>query len=396
VALVEALRFGGRVDDLRRRAHRFAFRFRQAVLVVVVAIDARRVDRHRAVEEDRHVGDAPVALEQVDQVHQGLRAADGEGGNHHHAAALEGAVQDLRHFLGDIARRVAALAVGRFDHQAVGRRQRIGCHHYQIMGAPQIAREHHRPSLVVQAYRRCAEQVAGARQAQRQSAAEIDVFTEADRHQLFQRGVGLFLCVQRQRRPVSGKPVAVGEVSLLFLQTPAVGQQYLAQVARRGGAQHLAGKAVTHQQRQGAAVVEVGVGQDDSVDVRRRDRQRRPVAQTQLLEALEQAAIDQHLPAACTHQIFRAGYRARGTEKLDFHALPFLQGCAAIVRSSSFVAASLAAPHASRAIGVCVCGYHHVFRCSRDAVPGLQRLRDKRQDIPCLQKRPQLPLPAFR
>ena len=41
-------------------------------------------------------------------------------------------------------------------------------------------------------------------------------------------------------------------------------------------------------------MIEVRVRQDDSVDPRRIDRQRLPVAEPKLLQPLEQAAIDQH------------------------------------------------------------------------------------------------------
>ena len=45
------------------------------------------------------------------------------------------------------------------------------------------------------------------------------------------------------------------------------------------------------------------------------DRQRRPVAHAQLLEALEQPAVDQDAAAIEIEQVLRAGDRARGTEE---------------------------------------------------------------------------------
>jgi uncharacterized phosphosugar-binding protein len=69
-------------------------------------------------------------------------------------------------------------------------------------------------------------------------------------------------------------------------------------------------------------MVEVGMGQYDRVDFSRVHRQRVPVAQAQLLEALEQAAIEQHLAGAGCQQVFGAGHGAGGAEELYVRLLP--------------------------------------------------------------------------
>ena len=55
--------------------------------------------------------------------------------------------------------------------------------------------------------------------------------------------------------------------------------------------------------------------QDHGVDPGRIDRQRRPVAQAQLFEPLEQPAIDEHAVIAEIEQVLGAGDGARGPEK---------------------------------------------------------------------------------
>ena len=69
-----------------------------------------------------------------------------------------------------------------------------------------------------------------------------------------------------------------------------------------------------------ATVVEVGVGQDDRVHAVRRDRQRVPVAQAQLLEALEQAAVDQQGLSAAANQVFGAGDAVCAADELKGHS----------------------------------------------------------------------------
>jgi hypothetical protein len=134
-----------------------------------------------------------------------------------------------------------------------------------------------------------------------------------------QAAFGVIPRVKRQRRRVLRGLVAVGELGFFFLQMAAVEQQDTAQVKGCGRAVHLAGKALACQQRQVAAVVQVGMGQDDRVNAGRLHRQRRPVAQAQRLVALKQSAIDQHLRGALLQQVFRACDGVGSAQKLEFH-----------------------------------------------------------------------------
>ena len=63
-------------------------------------------------------------------------------------------------------------------------------------------------------------------------------------------------------------------------------------------------KPVLDQQRQIAAVIEMGVGEDHRLNVARVDGKRRPVLEAQRLEALKQAAVDQELAAVFSSAYF--------------------------------------------------------------------------------------------
>jgi hypothetical protein len=67
---------------------------------------------------------------------------------------------------------------------------------------------------------------------------------------------------------------------------PLSGSRMPHKIPRAGGGMHPAVEALARQHRQVAAVVQVGVGQDDGVDLAGHHRQRSPVAQAQLLVAL--------------------------------------------------------------------------------------------------------------
>ena len=88
---------------------------------------------------------------------------------------------------------------------------------------------------------------------------------------------------KRQRRLVLGKALAVGVVGVFLLVVRGVQQQQLGQ--RLGGRRriHRPAKAVLHEPRQVADVIDVRVRQHHGVDLRGIERQPLPVPQPQLL-----------------------------------------------------------------------------------------------------------------
>ena len=66
-----------------------------------------------------------------------------------------------------------------------------------------------------------------------------------------------------------------------------------------------------------AAVIHVRVAQHDGRQGARVDRQRAPVAQPQLLQALEEPAVEQHLLVAGAKQMLRAGDGPGRAEELE-------------------------------------------------------------------------------
>ena len=90
--------------------------------------------------------------------------------------------------------------------------------------------------------------------------AETDGAIERDRLQVIKRALRIFLGIQQLRMTVFGVTMLVEVTSVLFLQMPGVWQQNLTQIAGTRGAVHATLEAVSYQQRQVAAVVNVGVG----------------------------------------------------------------------------------------------------------------------------------------
>ena len=87
--------------------------------------------------------------------------------------------------------------------------------------------------------------------------------------------------------------MTVGVLRVFFLNATRVWQHDAAQILGPRRAEDAAPETLRDQAREIAAVIEVRVRQHDRRDVRRLDRQVAPVALAQLLEPLEQPAVDQ-------------------------------------------------------------------------------------------------------
>ena len=96
------------------------------VRVGVRRVDARGVDRHRAVEVDRGTGAAALGHQLVHQADHLLRPSHREGGDEQHAAAGEGARRARPRAGPHRDRGVRAVAVGALDHQVVGVGRELG------------------------------------------------------------------------------------------------------------------------------------------------------------------------------------------------------------------------------------------------------------------------------
>src|SRR5260221_14779783 len=94
-----------------------------------------------------------------------------------------------------------------------------------------------------------------------------------------------------------------------------IGQDDGAQVVRAGGAEDTTAEALRHKARQLTAVVEMGVREDDGIDTRGVDGKCGPVAESEILQSLKQAAVHKNPMVAKIEQVLGSGHRAGGTEE---------------------------------------------------------------------------------
>lgn len=131
----------------------------------------------------------------------------------------------------------------------------------------------------------------------------------------FEGVLGVADAVERKRRLVLRKALSIGVFGILLLEVAAVLQDQLGNVARRLGRVDSAAEAISNELGQIAGMVEVGMRQDDGVDARWRNRKCCPVEFAQVLQALEQAAIDQDALVAIGEEMFRAGDGSRTAKR---------------------------------------------------------------------------------
>lgn len=154
---------------------------------------------------------------------------------------------------------------------------------------------------------------------QRRVARKLNGLTEGDGREELKRTFRIANAVERQGGLVLRESLAVGVFGILLLQIAAVFKDQLGHIARGLGCEDAAAKAVAHQLRQIAGMVEMGMGQHDGVDAGGLDRQGLPIQLAQVLEALEQATVDQDALSIMSQEMFRAsdgaGTAQRGQRK---------------------------------------------------------------------------------
>src|SRR5581483_5200362 len=130
-----------------------------------------------------------------------------------------------------------------------------------------------------------------------------------------QRSLGIGRRVERQRWAVLRVAVAVRKLSLFLLEVRRIEEEDAEKVARTGRAVDRAGEAVLDEQRQRARMIEVSVAQDHGRERGRVYGKGSAVARAELLQALEESAVEEHLPGAGIDQVLRAGHRSCGAEE---------------------------------------------------------------------------------
>ena len=156
-------------------------------------------------------------------------------------------------------------------------------------------------------------------EARRRAGAEVDPALVGMGAQQLEDPQGVVRGVERFGLGVAGVPLLLRPGRVFLLQVRGVQEDQLGEFRRRLRAVDRRLQAVAHQAREPAAVVEVGVGQQDGVEGRHVEGRPRPVALTQFLESLEHTAVDEQLLAAGVEEVLGPRDAARGAVERQVH-----------------------------------------------------------------------------
>ncbi len=147
----------------------------------------------------------------------------------------------------------------------------------------------------------------------------MEVDLELHRPQHRDRALGVVDVVEGFGLRVPGEALLARPRGVLVLQLRAVAQDDRDELGGVGGAVDRSVEAVAHERRQVAAVVEVGVGEDDAGEGGRFGGERVPVARADLPGALEQPAVDEEAAVAGLDEGLRSRHGSDGADERQEH-----------------------------------------------------------------------------
>ena len=276
--------------------------------------DAGGLDGQGAVDVHREIavaGHQVFLLDLPHEVEQLLGAAHRKAGDDHVAAPVKGALQNI-HQLFDVvgAGRMAAVAIGGLHDDVVRLGQIGGVLEDGLVQIADVPRKDQLGGLFpfgdpqLDAGR--AQQVAHVGKAGLHPGRKLHPLVIVHPHEQADSRLGVLDGVVRFHRRQAGAGVlAVFPLGLRLLDVGGVPQHDVAQPAGGAGGVDLAPVALLGQQGQMAAVVDVGVGQQNAVDLAGRHGQRLVLVD---ILALLHAAVDQEMQPPCLQQGTAARY----------------------------------------------------------------------------------------
>ena len=272
----------------------------------------------RRVDEDGDLGNGLPPAQAGQRVDEILGAPDAEGRHEDLAAgALHAAEDGHERLFRVLDGLVLAQAVGGLREDDVRPGQRLGVAEDGIGAAPQVAREVDAEAVVpLQEHAGRAEDVARVPERGPEALDHVERLVVRMRAEALERTVHVLLDVERLDRGPRGVAALVQVAGVGLVEVRRVGEHGPAQVAGGGGRVDATGVAAPDQGRQRTAVVDVGVGEDDGLEIVRQAQM--PVALLRFAaRPLHQTAVEQHARPAEAQEVPAAGDGPRGTEGLE-------------------------------------------------------------------------------
>ena len=307
----------------------------------MVLEDFRGGDGHGRVEENLQAArQSPGFHGLVQEIENFLGALEGEGGDDHIAATVEGVLDGAVQFLdGGLQFLVQAIAVGCLHHHHIGMGRAGRVPQQGAAGVTEIAGEQHgaAPAVLFQFQEDAgrAEDVSGIDEGGANARRNIDgliVFGRAPEEVHAVEGV------EHRIQGLDPLPVvmAMGAglpaglvLGLFFLQMGRIEHHQPGQLPGSGRGDDLALEPPPGQQGDATTVIQMGMGQQQVVDLRRVETEGLGILLGQLPPTLEHAAVDEDALAVAFDEMAGAGDFVIGAVEGDFHVLlpVYVFGC---------------------------------------------------------------------
>ena len=302
---------------MRDGAGTSALRRRKLLVLDVRAEDIAGVLRHRAIEEDRNVRQPARRFQALEVIHQALRTPHRERRDDHGTAAADRRFRNFGQSIGRIALVVVAIAIGRFDEQVIGPFNRLRIEHDGIGVSPEITGEGDRGARPIELDRGGSENMAGMAKTDAASTRKRTILIEGNERQMFKNFLCILQRVERQRRLVFRKAMAIRELGILFLEVSGIGQKDFTKIGSCFGTEDAPCEPLFDQQGEVARVIDMRVRQDNGFDTAWLDRKWLPVLQPQCLEALKQPAVDENAMRPVFDKVLRSGNRTGASQECE-------------------------------------------------------------------------------
>ena len=305
-------------------------------IALVLLEHLRHLGGERRVDKDRHLRYLAAVHQRIEVEQQFLRALHGEGRNDNVAACFPCGEDFVAQVLAAAFERVVrpfAVAIGAFDEDVVDFLRPVGVVVEGFVFGAEVARKQHMGFLAVfigefQFDRAGTEDVARVPVAPANAERQVEPCIEIDRIDEIETGFGMFGRIDRFYLRLAA--VAVGAVQALHLahlDEGGIGQHIGEQVFGCLRRINFAVKTLAHQFRQQAAVVDMGVGEQNKLNLPCVEAEIAVIQFPHRLRALVHAAVDQKFSFRHGDEVARTRDDAGGAAKLDldghYRLLPF-------------------------------------------------------------------------
>ena len=305
------------VDQVERplRAPAPKLFFGKAVLPTVLLVNLRGLERHGAVEVDRHTRQLAARHQQLQEVNDLLGPSDGEGGDQENPSATQHLASEDLELRIHVFIAVAPVSISRLQDEIIGFRRGDGVGIDRHPVASNVSREQdsHAPAPVLDSEldHGRAEKVPHIEHPEGNAGVELLPGIVLFRAEELHRRLHVVGNVERQGRRMLRLPLAVQELGILHLQVGGVQQHEPGQFRRGRGRVDRAAVTLADETGQVAAVVDMGMREKHPVHAARLEGCGLPVLLSERFEPLEHPAVDHQPPPIHLEQVARSSHRSR-------------------------------------------------------------------------------------